>query len=437
MNFSPAQTQAYACYQRGQNLFLTGPGGSGKSTLLKKIYRDCSQRIQVCAMTGCAALLLECRARTVHSFSGIGLGTGTIKDNVLKVSRSRYKTQAWRALDVLVIDEVSMMSKKMFGMLDAIAKHTRKNDRPFGGLQVIFSGDFYQLSPIGNHEDPDTMAFCFEHENWNLTFPPESQISLVKIFRQNNDEYVHVLHQVRVGQLDRASREILMAQVNKPVPAHLVIRPTRLLPTRSKVDATNRQEMSKLPTKEREMILQEHLDLPMTSKENNVRQRFSKEDVDREFQFLRGNLLCESVLRLREGAQVMCVVNKELTDESRCLCNGSQGVVVGFEEDYPRVRFQNGVETVMFPHVWQSETIPGIGVSQVPLILAWAITIHKSQGASLDCAEIDVGSSIFECGQTYVALSRIKSLDGLYLTSFDPDSILVHPKVHAFYETLR
>jgi len=121
------------------------------------------------------------------------------------------------------------------------------------------------------------------------------------------------------------------------------------------------------------------------------------------------------------------------------VCNGSQGIVKGFCEitGYPLVKFNNGLEMVMSRHIWESDKIPGIGVSQVPLILSWALTIHKSQGATLDAAEIDVGSGIFECGQTYVALSRVKSLDGLYLTSFDAKRIRINKKVKEYYESLQ
>jgi ATP-dependent DNA helicase PIF1 len=142
-------------------------------------------------------------------------------------------------------------------------------------------------------------------------------------------------------------------------------------------------------------------------------------------------------MQLKIGSQVMCVINIQ-SDRGLEVCNGSQGIIVGFCETTgcPRVKYNNGIEMVMTRHVWVSEKIPGVGVSQVPLILAWALTIHKSQGATLDVAEIDVGCGIFECGQTYVALSRVKSLDGLYLTSFDATKIRIHKKVKVFYEQL-
>jgi ATP-dependent DNA helicase PIF1 len=142
-------------------------------------------------------------------------------------------------------------------------------------------------------------------------------------------------------------------------------------------------------------------------------------------------------MKLKVGAQVMSIINIQ-SDRGLDVCNGSQGIITGFcaISGCPQVKFNNGIEMIMTRNIWQSDKIPGIGVSQVPLILAWALTIHKSQGATLDAAEIDVGSGIFECGQTYVALSRVKSLDGLYLTSFDASKIRINRKVKEFYDNL-
>jgi hypothetical protein len=153
---------------------------------------------------------------------------------------------------------------------------------------------------------------------------------------------------------------------------------------------------------------------------------------------LASNLICDKLIKAKIGAQVMCVVNIKSTEGDTLICNGSQGIITAYCDitGCPRVKYNNGVEMVMTRNVWASDKIPGIGISQVPIILAWALTIHKSQGATLDTAEIDVGSGIFECGQTYVALSRVKSLSGLYLTSFDAKRIRINKKVKAFYESL-
>jgi len=182
-----------------------------------------------------------------------------------------------------------------------------------------------------------------------------------------------------------------------------------------------------------------HGDLEMTANERLVRTQYSHEQIKTELEYLKGNLRCDENIQLKIGSQVMCIVNIELTN-GEMLCNGSQGIVMRFstmDKKQPVIRFNNGYEMTMNYHIWPSETIPGVGVSQLPLILAWALTIHKSQGATLDIAEIDAGAGIFECGQTYVALSRVKSLEGLYLTSFDATRIRINKKVQQFYQDLK
>ena len=163
---------------------------------------------------------------------------------------------------------------------------------------------------------------------------------------------------------------------------------------------------------------------------------YTKDQIQTELMFLQSNLRCEEIVKLKVGAQVMCIVNIQL-DNGDILCNGAQGIVTDVLQGMPIVKYKNGYQMTMSPHIWPSELIPGIGVSQVPLILAWALTIHKSQGSTLDIAEIDAGSGIFECGQTYVALSRVKSLEGLYLSSFDASKVRISKKVQDFYSQIQ
>jgi ATP-dependent DNA helicase PIF1 len=168
MNFSPEQQKAYDLVVQGKNIFLTGPGGSGKSKWIQTVQSTFPKRVQVCALTGCAAILLNCNAKTIHSWAGIGLATGLNEDIVQKIKMNKYKKKNWQSIDILIIDEISMMSLKIFDLLDAIGKCVRSAPHPFGGLQLVFSGDFYQLPPVGN--TPETNAFCFESLNWNSTF---------------------------------------------------------------------------------------------------------------------------------------------------------------------------------------------------------------------------------------------------------------------------
>jgi ATP-dependent DNA helicase PIF1 len=432
MEFSPQQQACFDHYVAGHNVFLTGPGGSGKTSLIRHIYQhalDRKRQIQVCALTGCAAVLLECAAKTVHSWSGIGLCTKEHEEVVDTVARNRFLRAAWLLVDVLVVDEISMMSEKLFKVLDAIGKRVRRNTRPFGGIQLVFSGDFFQLPPVGQD-----VAFCFESDRWPAAFP--YCVQLRQIFRQTDDVYANILNHIRKGVLKRSMNTALLARVGQRPPDTDATAPTRLFPLRAQADAINTGKLEELTTPAHQIAMAREYDLPPRHKADrilNARTPFSEEDTDRELRRLESRTPADSTLVLKVGAQVMCIVNIVAMG----LVNGSQGIVREFDElGMPVVDFGGSVPIPMGRHVWRSEANPRVGVSQVPLILAWALTIHKSQGATLESAEIDAGPNIFECGQTYVALSRVKSLSGLYLVAFDASSIRINTKVLAFYAAL-
>jgi ATP-dependent DNA helicase PIF1 len=441
MELSKEQQNAFDKYVKGHNIFITGPGGSGKSALIKKIYTHSLthfKNIQVCALTGCAALLLNCKAKTLHSWAGVGLGNGTVESLVQKIKKNKFARALWREIHILVVDEVSMLSLKLFDLLNQIGKVIRGNEKPFGGIQLIFSGDFYQLPPVGDITDADTQRFCFESDDWLNIFPLDCQIQLVQIFRQTDEVYSTILNQIRQGIIKRKVNNLLQQYVGRELDPSLIIEPTKLYPTRSKVDSINNIKMAALEGDIIEFKTKYNKDLEMTKTERQLRYQFTEQDIQMELEFLANNLICDKEIKLKLGSQVMCIINIQSESGVCEICNGSQGIIIGFCEitSCPKVKFNNGIERIMTRHCWLSDKIPGIGVSQVPLILAWALTIHKSQGATLDTAEIDVGSGIFECGQTYVALSRVKSLQGLYLTSFDASKVKVYKKVRDFYETL-
>jgi ATP-dependent DNA helicase PIF1 len=459
-NMSPEQIDAFTKYTSGQNVFITGPGGTGKSALIREIYKYAKARehnIQVCALTGCAAVMLDCKAKTIHSWGGIGLANGDVERIVERVDKNFLKKKDWRKTRTLIVDEVSMMSKRLFDILDMVGKTTRNcHSRPFGGIQLVFCGDFYQLPPVGvNTEDPDNARFCFESDNWFHTFPRENHIQLKQIFRQNDPVYCKILNQVREGRITRKTDEILRSRVGVILPdvaedGTPQTKPTLLYATRSRVDEVNLLEMEKLaildpdsPTYKYEMKYQ--TDLPVPDKERQIRAAQSKERISGELASLKNSILCDETVHLRVGAQVMCVINMEeaVTTSATPICNGSQGVIVRMMpsvthggQSLPVVRFNNGLEMTVNYHTWMSENIPGIGVSQIPLILSWAITIHKSQGATLERCIIDIGGGVFEAGQSYVALSRIKSLEGVSILSYDVSRILVNKRVKAFYAQL-
>ena len=434
---SDEQTIAFNKYIERKNIFITGPGGSGKTQLIRQIYQhgsSCGKQIQVCALTGCAAVLLECSAKTIHSWSGVGLASGSIESIIKKIRGNRRSLSAWLKTDVLIIDEVSMMSLKLFDLLDAVGRVIRACRAPFGGIQIIFSGDFYQLPPVGEKEDPDTMRFCFESEDWFNVFSLDCHIQLVKIFRQIGDDvYVGMLNQIRKGAIKRKTAERLMTFVGREPEAGSGVIVTEIYPIKRRVEHINSMKMDELTGEEKDYLMR--FNQPET-----VSNAFGHgSSVAFELNYLKSNIMCNPTLKLKVGAQVMCVVNISDEDtEELVLCNGSQGKVMKFDEvrGLPVVMFDNGITRMMDYHVWTSENMLGVSVSQIPLILSWAITIHKSQGATLLHAKIDIGCGVFEEGQTYVALSRVKSLDGLYLTSFDISKIKVNRKVHEFYEML-
>ena len=441
MELSREQQIAFDKYVQGHNIFITGPGGAGKSALIKMIHHHSYSRfkdIHVTALTGCAAVLLNCKAKTLHSWAGIGLGNGTTEQLVNKIKKNKFAKALWRGTDILVVDEVSMLSLKLFNTLNEIGKAVRGNFKPFGGIQIIFSGDFFQLPPVGDKDEPDTQRFCFESDEWNSVFHRDCQIQLVKIFRQTDEIYSTILNQIREGKIKRKSNDLLLQYVGRPFAENLVAEPTKLYPTKNKVEQINVMRMSALHGETREFNIKYLKDLEMTKTDRTKRLEFTEKDIQVELDFLAGNLMCEKEMKLKIGSQVMCIVNIKSEQGDVLICNGSQGIIKEFCEltGLPKVKYNNGIEMLMGRHSWESEKIPGIGVAQVPLILAWALTIHKSQGATMDAAEIDVGSGIFECGQTYVALSRVKSLDGLYLTSFDAKRIRINKKVKEFYESL-
>ena len=444
---SREQTYAFRKFCRRENLFISGPGGCGKTHLIHHITRHMDNiglKYQVCAMTGCAAVLLGKNARTLHSWAGMGLAAGQ-KDSVVRKIVGNKKTAGdIKKVRVLIVDEVSMMSKKLFEILDRALRTIKKTDRPFGGIQVVFTGDFFQLPPVGNMGDEETSMFAFESAEWGKTFPEENQILLQKIFRQTDDEYKNILNQIRCGELDEASIATLMKCVKRPIGD---IIPTKLFALRSKTEFVNTRMYDKIEAEEEVYHIDAKTDLQTYVETGKVIEpkyvsfcatMSAKEKADLVEKLTEGQ---SAELRLKRGARVMCLHNISI---DRGICNGSQGVVVDFVDSVnvsgkkmPVVLFSNGIRMIIEP-VWkQPEDYPCIGISQLPLCLAWALTIHKIQGATLAMAEMDLGDSIFEYGQTYVALSRIQSLDGLYLSAFKPMKIKANPKVKAFYKNIR
>ena len=444
------QKYALEKFKRGENLFITGPGGTGKTTLIKNLIyyaKSNKKKIQVCALTGCAAVILNCNARTIHSWSGIKLARGEktkIIDNILK---SRKLLKEWKKLDILIVDEVSMMSQKIFELLNEIGKRSRLSTLAFGGIQVVFTGDFFQLPPVSNVDEPESENFCFESPSWYEVFKLENHIELQTVFRQNDKEYINILSEIRKGELTKENINILEKYVKRNWNhENPLIVPTKLFPTRIKADYINSLMFSKLDEDEYHFEYSIKTDCKLfidSGKSFNIEQtlkceKMTNEEIEYEINNLINNTCCEKLLKLKKGAFVLCRVNIDMENK---ICNGTQGVVTNIinngDNTSIEVMFSNGIKKILEPYFWQSEEYPRIAIKQFPLCLAWALTIHKIQGATLSMAEIDIGNSIFEYGQTYVALSRIQSLDGLYLSEFDPTKIRANPKVKEFYKKIK
>jgi ATP-dependent DNA helicase PIF1 len=451
-SFSNEQQLCFEKYLNGENLFITGPGGSGKSFLIKNIVKHAEankKNIKICALTGCAAILLECKATTLHMFSGIGFANKKNEEIIYELfTAKRYKLKNWRNLEILIIDEVSMMSLKILLLLDLIAKKFYKKNAPFGGLQVIFTGDFYQLSPVcNNYIEKEDAMFCFEHELWNQLFAEENQIVLKTIFRHKDETLLKILKYIRKGQITPSSRAALESRVFNARELNLIKKDkilTILSPIKRDVEYINVKEYLKLDKSlEEHVYMLDYIDLYIkydgTDEENEKTNLFalllkSNEQLKKDYDFLAANILAEKCLKLKIGTHVMCVANINCNGELQ-IANGSQGVVVCFnDKKLPYVKFNAIEEPILIDYyIWKSEFNKRVGLMQLPLIYSWAITIHKSQGLTLENAIIDIGSNIFADGQTYVALSRVKSLDGLYLTSFDYSKIKCNPLVKKFY----
>lgn len=450
--YSDEQQLCFEKYLNGENLFITGPGGSGKSFLIKNIVKHAEankKNIKVCALTGCAAILLECKATTLHMFSGIGFANKKNEEIIEELfTTKRYKLKNWRNLEILIIDEVSMMSLKILLLLDSIAKKFYKNATPFGGLQVIFTGDFYQLSPVCNsYLEKEESMFCFEHELWNQLFVKENQIVLKTIFRQKDETLLKILKYIRKGQITPSTLKALETRIFNTQELNLIKKDkilTILSPIKRDVEQINLKEYLKLDKSlEEHPYVLDYIDLYVKYEEDEnddeKKNLFalllkSNEHLKKDYEFLANNILAEKCLKLKIGTHVMCIANINLNGELQ-IANGSQGIVVGFNnKKLPYVKFNAIEEPILIDYyIWKSEFNKRVGLMQLPLIYSWAITIHKSQGLTLDYAIIDIGSNIFADGQTYVALSRIKSIEGLYLTSFDYSKIKCNPLVKKFY----
>ena len=429
------QRAAFDAVVAGKSVFITGPGGTGKSFLLQNLYAHykgyTGKKIAITALTGCAAILIGSFAKTLHSWAGIGLGRGEVDVLAAEIARDKRKGPRWRKTDCLVIDEVSMMTPALLELLDAVGKAARKSTKPFGGMQIVLVGDFYQLPPVSSRN------FAFESPLWTF-----ESIQLTEIIRQKDVAFQEILNQARIGELTDASLEILESRKTDEWKRQ-EIKPTLLFTRNTDVNAINDNKLKKLEGEEK--VFEAKTSSKVGMRADILQMLVDKLDRDAPY---------EVELRLKVGAQVMLL--KQLYEEKiiekigskkgeekdskistpvHGLVNGSRGIVLDFAADgNPIVKFLSGRTVTVRPATWELEEVTR---EQIPLRVAYAVTIHKAQGASLDSALVDVGTNTFEYGQAYVALSRARSLDALFIYQVSKSAFRAHPAVKAFYAGIK
>ena len=404
------QELALAILLSGRSALLTGAAGTGKTHLLNNFIiqaRKRGKKVSVTATTGLAATHLG--GNTIHSWSGIGVSDHLPNNFFERLSKTRRDVIS--KTDVLIIDEISMLHDFRLDMIDKVLRTVRENDRPFGGIQLVMSGDFFQLPPV-NRPNEQGGGFVVYSDAWQELRP--AVLYLERQYRQNDEQLLEILTALRTGDVRRRHVEALLARTKIEPPDGDI---TELHTVNVDVDDINIQKLAELPGEER------------SYQQTTTGSKIYVENLQR-------SVLAPENLVIKLGALVMAVKNSP----QKLYANGSIGTVVDFEPltEYPVVEFRDGRRVTMVPDVWELRDgeRKRASISQVPLRLAWAITVHKSQGMTLDVAKIDLRKAFVE-GMGYVALSRVRDLDNLYLYGINRRALEVSPDALAIDEVLR
>ncbi len=408
------QATALAILKSGNNVFLTGSAGAGKTYVLNQYIQYLKERkipVAITASTGIAATHMN--GMTIHSWSGIGIKDHLTGNDLRNLKGKKYLQKNLEDVKVLIIDEISMLHKNQLEMVNIILQAFKENEQAFGGTQVVFSGDFFQLPPVGSSSERNRDKFAFMSQAWVA-----AQLAICYITEQHRQEdqtLNQVLNEVRSGNaISNQTIDVLknarFTQLDKNF--------TLLFTHNEDVDRINNEELGKLEDEGEYFLAQ--------TKGN-----------EKLIEVLKKSVLTEERLRLKRGAKVMFIKN----NYEKGYMNGTLGEVIDFNnEEWPIVQLNNEKKITAEPEVWSMEDEKGktlASFTQVPLRLAWAITVHKSQGMTLDAAEIDL-SKTFEKGQGYVALSRLRDIEGLHLSGFNQTALEIDPLVrkadHRFRE---
>lgn len=427
-SLSEKQKLCFDKIKKGESLFITGKAGSGKSYLIDFIKQEFRGKITISASTGISAI--NVCGYTLHSLFCLGVGTLPVENIIKDIMNptERKKRERIEFIKLLIIDEVSMLSAHTLDAVDAIAKAVKGSDKPFGGIQVVMFGDFLQLPPVAKSDDPlKKRQSCAHSEVWAKLKP--EMIYLDLIFRQTDEKFKDLLYAVRHADLKDHHIELLESRKTSKFREEEIKNnfPVYLYGTNKLVDDKNFDELAKLNTEER-----------------TYRAELSGDCVD-EMSLLEKNCLARMNLVLKVGSRVMLIQNLDLDLK---LANGSLGIITGFQkitENYyqPIVKFDVGIEMVIKENVWERKlydpktdsTYVTATLKQIPLIVAYALTIHKCQGLTLESVLVDI-ASCFCNSQAYVAISRCKSLDKLYIERLKIEKITCDKRVSKRYKEL-
>ncbi|MGH9463565.1 MAG: AAA family ATPase [Vicinamibacteria bacterium] len=415
------QDEALAILKTGANVFLTGEPGSGKTHTVNRYVaylRECGIEPAITASTGIAATHIQ--GMTIHSWSGIGVREALSVEDLNQIADNRWVAERVNRARVLIIDEVSMLSARTLSMVDAVCRKVRHSPAPFGGLQVVLVGDFFQLPPVvqkrrevgdlrllADEEEDGSGGFSYQSKAWKALDPVVCYVT--EQHRQDDRDFLRILSTIRQNACSPEDRERVRSRIGASRDA--VGKAARLFPYNADVDRINAEELARLPGESCVFRMADQGPAPMVK-------------------MLKDGCLSPEELALKRGARVMFTRN----NPAEGFVNGTLGTVVEFKKDsgYPVVRTHDDRTITAEPVEWSIEEAGRrvAKITQVPLRLAWAITVHKSQGLSLDAAIMDL-SGTFEYGQGYVALSRVRTLAGLHVLGINDRAFEVHPEVLA------